>query len=180
MVSLSVKKNILTLVLVGLLAGLVPRYVKGQNCGCAANLCCSQFGYCGTGNDYCGPTCREGPCTASPTTPSTNGGSVADIVTQDFFNGIINQAGASCAGKNFYTRAAFLDALNSFNQFGKIGSADDSKREIAAFFAHVTHETGRKRILNPNTNFLHIIHTQQYSCTKTPIISQLTDVILSI
>ena len=174
MVSLSVKKNILTLVLVGLLAGLVPRYVKGQNCGCAANLCCSQFGYCGTGNDYCGPGCREGPCTASPTTPSTNGGSVADIVTQDFFNGIINQAGASCAGKNFYTRAAFLDALNSFNQFGKIGSAVDSKREIAAFFAHVTHETGRKRILNHNTNFLHIIHTQQYSCTKTPIISQLS------
>ena len=30
MVSLSVKKNILTLLLVGLLAGLVPRYVKGQ------------------------------------------------------------------------------------------------------------------------------------------------------
>ncbi|KAG6737937.1 hypothetical protein POTOM_059469 [Populus tomentosa] len=26
--------------------------------------------------------------------------------------------------------------------FGKIGSNDDSKREIAAFFAHVTHETG--------------------------------------
>ncbi|GMY32645.1 endochitinase EP3-like [Fagus crenata] len=142
MVALSVKKNLLALVLVGVLAGLLPGYVKGQNCGCAANLCCSKFGYCGNGNDYCGPGCREGPCTASPTTPSTNGGSVADIVTQAFFNGIINQAAASCAGKKFYTRAAFLDALNSFNQFGKIGSAVDSKREIAAFFAHVTHETG--------------------------------------
>ena len=120
MVSLSLKKNLLTLVLVGILAGLVPGY----------------------------------------------GGSVADIVTQDFFNGIINQADASCAGKNFYTRVAFLDALNSFNQFGNIGSTDDSKREIAAFFAHVTHETGCKRLLNPNTNLLHIIHTQRYSCNK--------------
>ncbi|KAL4632148.1 hypothetical protein ACB092_04G031100 [Castanea dentata] len=98
MVALSVKKNLLILVLVGILAGFVPGYVKGQ--------------------------------------------SVADIVTQDFFNGIINQADASCAGKNFYTRAGFLDALNSYNQFGNLGSADDSKREIAAFFAHVTHETG--------------------------------------
>ena len=148
MVALSVKKNLLILVLVGILAGFVPGYVKGQNCGCAANLCCSQYGYCGTGNDYCGPGCKEGPCTSgSPTTPTTNGGSVADIVTQDFFNGIINQADASCAGKNFYTRAGFLDALNSYNQFGNLGSADDSKREIAAFFAHVTHETGRKIIL---------------------------------
>ena len=151
MVALSAKKNLLILVLVGILAGFVPGYVKGQNCGCAANLCCSQFGYCGTGNDYCGPGCKEGPCTSgsptTPTTPTTNGGSVADIVTQDFFNGIINQADASCAGKNFYTRAGFLDALNSYNQFGNLGSADDSKREIAAFFAHVTHETGRKIIL---------------------------------
>ncbi|XP_065869284.1 endochitinase PR4-like [Euphorbia lathyris] len=68
--------------------------------------------------------------------------SVADIVTPDFFNSIINQAGPECVGKNFYTRDAFLNALNFYPQFGQIGSADDSKREIAAFFAHVTHETG--------------------------------------
>ena len=86
MVALSVKKNLLTLVLVGILAGFVPGYVKGQ--------------------------------------------SVADIVTQDFFNGIINQADASCAGKNFYTRAGFLDALNSYNQFGNLGSADDSSGKL--------------------------------------------------
>ncbi|KAJ1410461.1 Lysozyme-like domain superfamily [Sesbania bispinosa] len=70
--------------------------------------------------------------------------SVADIVTPEFFNGIIDQAdGANCAGKNFYSRDAFLSALNSYNQFGRIGSVDDSKREIAAAFAHFTHETGR-------------------------------------
>ncbi|KAF2321975.1 hypothetical protein GH714_005074 [Hevea brasiliensis] len=68
--------------------------------------------------------------------------SVADAVTPDFFNGIINQAPGNCAGKNFYSRDTFLSALNSYSDFGKIGSNDDSKREIAAFFAHVTHETG--------------------------------------
>ncbi|KAG6664569.1 hypothetical protein CIPAW_02G102100 [Carya illinoinensis] len=47
-----------------------------------------------------------------------------------------------CLGKSFYTRAAFINALGSYKQFGKIGSADDSKREIAAFFTHATHETG--------------------------------------
>ncbi|XWS13152.1 hypothetical protein CRYUN_Cryun36dG0012900 [Craigia yunnanensis] len=64
--------------------------------------------------------------------------SVADIVTPEFFNGILDQADASCEGKNFYSRAAFLEAVNSFPQFG---TANDIRREFAAFFAHVTHET---------------------------------------
>ncbi|XP_059453506.1 endochitinase EP3-like [Corylus avellana] len=137
-VALCVKKNLLTLVVVAL---ILAGYVNAQNCGCAANECCSEFGYCGTSSEYCGQGCREGPCTTSPAPPSS-GVSVADIVTQDFFNGILNQATGDCPGKSFYTRAAFLDALNSYPQFGTTGTADDSKREIAAFFAHVTHETG--------------------------------------
>ncbi|KAK9287792.1 hypothetical protein L1049_016232 [Liquidambar formosana] len=133
------KKNLVTIILAAILAVALPASVVGQNCGCAAGVCCSQYGYCGNGNAYCGTGCKAGPCYASP---STNGVSVADIVTPAFFNGIINKAAASCAGKSFYTRDAFLNALNSYSQFGKVGSADDSKREIAAFFAHVTHETG--------------------------------------
>ncbi|KAG2721876.1 hypothetical protein I3760_02G101500 [Carya illinoinensis] len=98
MAALSLKKNLLTLVLVVILVGaLFPGNVKGQT--------------------------------------------VADIVTDDFFNGILNQASGDCPGKSFYTRAAFLSALSSYNQFGS-GSADESKREIAAFFANVAHETG--------------------------------------
>ncbi|KDP44267.1 hypothetical protein JCGZ_05734 [Jatropha curcas] len=53
---------------------------------------------------------------------------VGDIVTADFFNAIINQAGADCPGKNFYTRDAFLNALNSFSDFGNLGG-DGSKRK---------------------------------------------------
>ncbi|KAF9613753.1 hypothetical protein IFM89_010483 [Coptis chinensis] len=132
---------LLTSILVGILVSLLSleSVVVGQNCGCAPNLCCSRFGYCGTGPDYCGAGCGEGPCNAPP---STNGVTVADIVTPEFFNGIINQADAGCAGKNFYSRDRFLEALNSYPQFGRVGTQDDSKREIAAFFAHVTHETG--------------------------------------
>jgi chitinase len=119
--------------------------INGQNCGCAEGLCCSQYGYCGAGDDYCGLGCKEGPCnTPVAPPPPTNDVSVADIATQEFFDGIIGQADASCAGKNFYTRDAFLSASGSYTAFGRTGTVDDSKREIAAFFAHVTHETGRE------------------------------------
>ena len=138
--------KLVAILIVGVLAGALLGPVLAQNCGCNAGLCCSQYGYCGTGNDYCGTGCQAGPCYSSPSAGGGGGSgvSVADIVTTNFFDGIRNQADASCAGKNFYTRRAFLDALKPYPQFGQGGSKDDSKREIAAFFAHVTHETGRK------------------------------------
>ncbi|WCJ41264.1 Chitinase family protein [Euphorbia peplus] len=147
----------------------ISQNVLAQNCGCAPNLCCSKYGYCGLSPEYCGEGCQGGPCTggSTPVTPTPSGGSdvaVADIVTADFFNSIVNEAGGGdCDGKSFYTRDAFLNALNSYDQFGKMGSADDSKREIAAFFAHVTHETG---------HFCHIEETdgasQDYCDTRYP------------
>ncbi|KAJ1696520.1 hypothetical protein LUZ63_005032 [Rhynchospora breviuscula] len=117
-----------------------PPPKTSQNCGCSAGQCCSRYGYCGTGNDYCGTGCQAGPCYASP---STNGVSVADIVTQTFFDNILStgQNNRICPGKGFYSRDAFLTAIGSYPAFGKTGTVDDSKREIAAFFAHVTHET---------------------------------------
>ncbi|KAF8402341.1 hypothetical protein HHK36_013295 [Tetracentron sinense] len=138
MVALTIRKSLLAIIFAGVLAGLSPGFIEGQNCGCASGFCCSKWGYCGTSEEYCGTGCQEGPCT----TPSPNNVSVPDIVTPEFFNGIIDQADAGCAGKNFYSRAVFLEALNSYPSFGKVGTADDSKREIAAFFAHVTHGTG--------------------------------------
>ncbi|XP_074320374.1 endochitinase At2g43590-like [Silene latifolia] len=66
---------------------------------------------------------------------------VATVVTPAFFNSIISQASSSCRGKRFYTRAAFLSAKQAFPKFGT-GTNLQAKREIAAFFAHATHETG--------------------------------------
>ena len=71
---------------------------------------------------------------------------MASVVTDAFFNGIKNQAGGGCEGKSFYTRSAFLSAAGKYSGFAHGGSEVEGKREIAAFFAHVTHETGRKSI----------------------------------
>ncbi|KAF4377413.1 hypothetical protein F8388_013759 [Cannabis sativa] len=133
MASPNVAKALVSLIVIGT---ILARGALAQNCGCSSNLCCSRYGYCGSGEAYCGEGCRSGPCTGS-----NNGGSVASIVTTQFFNGIKNKATGNCPGKSFYNRDAFINAANSFRQFGS-GSADQSKREIAAFFAHITHETG--------------------------------------
>ncbi|KAA3454655.1 endochitinase PR4-like [Gossypium australe] len=132
MATSTMKTSFIAIILAAMVAGMV----KAQ-CGntCSATECCSRFGFCGTGDDFCGVNCRGGPCV-------NNGVSIADIVTQEFFDGILNQAASTCVGRSFYSRGVFLDALNSFTQFARIGSVEDSKREIAAFFAHATHETG--------------------------------------
>lgn len=44
-----------------------------QDSPCIPSLCCSQYSICGTGNDYCGPGCRDGAC--MQTTTTTTGGS---------------------------------------------------------------------------------------------------------
>ncbi|PIA65653.1 hypothetical protein AQUCO_00100867v1 [Aquilegia coerulea] len=163
---MALSQNILlTVILAGILfATLSLQLVMAQDCGCSPDLCCSQFGYCGSGTDYCGNGCQQGPCDALP---STNDASVADIVTPQFFNGIINQADAGCAGKNFYSRDRFLEAIKSYPRFGIVGSLDDSKREIAAFFAHVTHETGHfcyiEEIDGPSKDYCDENNTQ-YPC----------------
>ncbi|KAJ8774821.1 hypothetical protein K2173_017267 [Erythroxylum novogranatense] len=142
-------------------------YVDAQNCGCASDQCCSRWGFCGTTNEYCGTGCREGPCQSAP---PTNDVSVPEIVTAAFFNGIIDQAAASCAGKSFYSRDRFLEALKSYERFGRVGSVDDSKREIAAFFAHVTHETGHfcyiEEIDGPSKDYCDEGNTQ-YPCNPS-------------
>jgi chitinase len=129
-----------------LAAGAGP--AAAQNCGCQPNFCCSKFGFCGQTTEYCGDGCRSGPCIRGG-----GGASVADVVTDAFFNGIKNQAGGGCEGKSFYTRGAFLTAVNSYSDFARGGSEVEDKREIAAFFAHVTHETGRK-LVESNLNSL--------------------------
>ncbi|XP_040376940.1 chitinase 6 [Oryza brachyantha] len=120
-----------------LVVGVSASTAAAQNCGCAADRCCSKWGYCGTGKDYCGTGCQSGPCDV----PATNSVSVASIVTPEFFAALVAQAADGCAAKGFYTRDAFLSAAGGYPSFGRTGSDDDSKREIAAFFAHANHET---------------------------------------
>eukprot|EP00252_Welwitschia_mirabilis_P025951 TRINITY_DN82_c0_g4_i1.p1 TRINITY_DN82_c0_g4~~TRINITY_DN82_c0_g4_i1.p1 ORF type:complete len:276 (+),score=-28.55 TRINITY_DN82_c0_g4_i1:18-845(+) len=138
-----------------------------QNCGCADDLCCSQYGYCGTGDAYCGAGCQEGPCNSSPSSPSGSGGSVSSIVTNDLFNQIVSPA-SGCEGNGFYGYSQFIDAANTFSSFGTSSSDDVNKREIAAFFANAAHETGAFCYINeqnPSSDYCDSSNTQ-YPCAS--------------
>ncbi|VVB03263.1 unnamed protein product [Arabis nemorensis] len=114
------------------LLGLYSKTAKSQFCGCSPILCCSQYGYCGTSDVYCGSGCQSGPCGRFKE-PAV----VDRIVTQGFFDRIINQTDNGCAGKKFYTRDTFINAANTFPDFAN----SVTRREIATMFAHFTRET---------------------------------------
>ena len=104
---------------------------------------CSQYGFCGTTSDYCGQGCQSGPCSnLGGGSPSGGGGSVGTIISESVFNGLAGGAASSCEGKGFYTYNAFIAAASAYSGFGTTGSSDVQKRELAAFFANVMHETG--------------------------------------
>lgn len=44
--------------------------VCGRDKLCANGMCCSQWGYCGTGDAYCGSCCQSGNCLINPTSRS--------------------------------------------------------------------------------------------------------------
>ncbi|KAJ0259269.1 Endochitinase [Hirschfeldia incana] len=112
------------------LFGFYSQTAKSQFCGCSPIMCCSQHGYCNITDEHCGPGCQSGPC-------RTIRDPVDKIVTQKFFDGIINQTRNGCAGKEFYTRESFLKAANATFDF----TDTVTSLEIAAMFAHFTHET---------------------------------------
>lgn len=54
------------LVFILVILALFLMAANAQQCGsqaggalCANGLCCSQYGYCGTSADYCGPGCQS-------------------------------------------------------------------------------------------------------------------------
>ena len=75
---------------------------------------------------------------------SVSAQNVSSVISKDFFDAILNAAKDSCAGKNLYNYDGFVQAADAYSGFGTTGSSDDAKRELAAFFAHVTQETGCK------------------------------------
>ena len=67
--------------------------------------------------------------------------SVSSIITSAIFDQFLSQR-SSAPANGFYTYAAFLAAAAAYSGFGTSGSSDVQKRELAAFFANVAHETG--------------------------------------
>ncbi|TVU19303.1 hypothetical protein EJB05_35444, partial [Eragrostis curvula] len=118
-----------------------------QQCGaqaggalCNDGLCCSQFGFCGTGDDYCGAGCQS-QCGVSV---GEGGTAPAVVVTRELFDRMLparRNDDAACPARGFYTYDAFLAAARAFPAFGATGDADGRRREVAAFLAQASHGT---------------------------------------
>lgn len=116
--------------------------ISAEQCGrqaggalCPNGACCSQYGWCGSTTDYCGPGCQ------SQCTPSSSG-DVGSIITPALFDQMLKHRNEnSCPGHGFYTYNAFIAAARSFNGFGTTGDDSTRKRELAAFLAQTSHET---------------------------------------
>uniref|UniRef100_A0ACD5VZK5 Uncharacterized protein n=1 Tax=Avena sativa TaxID=4498 RepID=A0ACD5VZK5_AVESA len=139
------------LVVMAMLVAAFAVSAYAEQCGsqaggatCPNFLCCSQFGFCGSTNAYCGPGCQS-QCSGStpvPPTPSGGGGGVSSIVSESLFNQmLLHRNDPACEAKGFYTYNAFIAAANSFPAFATTGSTDVRKREVAAFLAQTSHET---------------------------------------
>jgi chitinase len=69
------------------------------------------------------------------------GSSLSDLISATRFEEIfLHRATAPCPG-GFYTYQAFAEAARAFPAFASQGSADDRRREVAAFLANISHET---------------------------------------
>ena len=69
-----------------------------------------------------------------------------DLVTEELFNLIFRNslaAGKSsqCPGYDFYDYNSFKEAMEDYPRFAHEGSLEQRKRDIAAFFANISHET---------------------------------------
>ncbi|XP_057957965.1 basic endochitinase-like [Malania oleifera] len=112
---------------------------------CPEGHCCSKWGYCGNTSAHCCHGCQSKcncllpPWQADATAGRADG--VADIVTEEVYNEMLPHRGTSPCPGAFYTYDAFIKASNKFESFGTSGDLETRKREIAAFFAHTSHET---------------------------------------
>ncbi|KAJ7541377.1 hypothetical protein O6H91_10G057000 [Diphasiastrum complanatum] len=144
--------KMMTVILI--LQGLISLGGAQLQCGssagnqvCSGGLCCSKFGYCGSTDAYCGDGCQSGGCTAG-SSPSGGGGGtpsgqgVSSIITSNLFESMLkHRDDQSCKAHGFYTYNSFINAASSFQGFGTTGDLATQKRELAAFFAQISHET---------------------------------------
>ncbi|GLJ38802.1 hypothetical protein SUGI_0790950 [Cryptomeria japonica] len=122
---------------------VLVQVISCQKCGCSSDICCSQYGYCGTTTAYCGEGCKEGPCTVKSSNTSSGAFNVLnDTKTIELFNGILSGASDNCEGKDFYTFNSFRVAANAFPGFGSTGSTEIARREVGAFLANVVFQIG--------------------------------------
>ncbi|RWR79893.1 class IV chitinase Chia4-Pa1.1 [Cinnamomum micranthum f. kanehirae] len=85
------------------------------------------------------------------------------LVTADYFNSLLASVSSTCEGKSFYKYDDFITTAEAAVGFGTTGSDDVHKREVAAFLAHVMHNTGGLCFINernPDSNRCDPSYTQ--------------------
>lgn len=121
-----------------------------QNGGalCPNGLCCSEFGWCGTTEAYCGEGCQS-QCDGGDSGEIIDDGSgieptgpIADLISKEMFEEMFKYKDDSrCHAVGFFTYNAFIAAANAFPEFGNVGDDETRLREIAAFLGQTSHET---------------------------------------
>ncbi|KAK1695678.1 hypothetical protein QYE76_012375 [Lolium multiflorum] len=66
---------------------------------------------------------------------------VGSVITQAVYDSMLPKRGDPLCDSGFFTYDAFIAAAAAFPSIGTTGSADDVKRELAAFFGQTSHET---------------------------------------
>lgn len=75
---------------------------------------------------------------------------VSDLFTVEMFEGMFKHRNDRVShAQDVWSYGSFLSAVKMFEKagFGSVGGDEVQKRELAAFFAHVAHETSCKRTL---------------------------------
>nr|CAB3476957.1 unnamed protein product [Digitaria exilis] len=68
--------------------------------------------------------------------------SVSALVSEQLYNSLfLHKDDPACPAKGFYTYSSFIQAARTFPKFAATGDINTRKREIAAFFAQISHET---------------------------------------
>ncbi|XVF45651.1 hypothetical protein PTKIN_Ptkin02bG0224000 [Pterospermum kingtungense] len=113
---------------------------------CPGGLCCSQYGWCGTTDDYCTNGCQS-QCGGDDdddddTGGGDTGGGLGDLVTKEMFEEmLLHRNNQACTAAGFYTYDAFIEAAKSFPDFASTGDDATRLREVAAFLGQTSHET---------------------------------------
>ncbi|CAF2079526.1 BnaC01g38390D [Brassica napus] len=134
-------------------------FSSAEQCGrqaggalCPNNLCCSEYGWCGSTEAYCAlPGCQS-QCTPSgpppppppppgPPPPDPTGGLTDIITTSQFDDMLKHRNDAACPARGFYTYDAFITAAKYFPSFCNNGDTAARKKELSAFFGQTSHET---------------------------------------
>ncbi|KAJ7565361.1 hypothetical protein O6H91_02G057300 [Diphasiastrum complanatum] len=97
---------------------------------------------CAMGRHHNNKLLRAGKLGVLSATTTGEEASVASLISKDLFEQLFTHRNdVVCPAHGFYTYEAFLAAAAMFNGFATTGDVVKRKRELAAFFAQISHET---------------------------------------